>query len=69
MSDLADAIDIAGDREAVFQWLRPYIVADPRKFADMGTVDGVFDSSRANAANNPQEARVDVYQDYPDLMP
>jgi hypothetical protein len=69
MCDLADDIDLPEDMDAVHDWVRPYIAADPRKFVDMATSDGVYSASIANAVNNMDEARAEIYSEYPDLMP
>jgi hypothetical protein len=69
MADLFEAEDLATEYQLLFDWLRPFIAADPKKFSDMATTVAVYDISIANARNNPTEARNEIYAEYPDLMP
>ncbi len=69
LTDLLESEGLADQYEAVFDWLLPYIDADPRKFATTATARGVFESSLTNLQNNGREARQDVYDVYPDLEP
>lgn len=69
MADLADDSHLADDFADVFGWLEPYIKDDPKKFEDMGVVTGVYNNSLGYLRTNPEDARKDVYADFPDLKP
>jgi hypothetical protein len=69
VADMADAWDVAGQFEDMQVWLDPYIQADPRYSGAWQTIGQARQSTREHLTDNPEEARRQVYQQYPDLRP
>ncbi|MEZ4241717.1 MAG: CotH kinase family protein [Myxococcota bacterium] len=69
VADLAEQLDLAGQFADQQVWLDPYIDSDTRYPNTWQSVGDARSSTSTHLADNPGEARRQVYQQYPDLRP
>lgn len=69
MADRVEALDLATQFTDLSTWLDPIIQSDPRYQPQWGSVGTARQSTNQHLAQNPDRARTQVYQEYPDLEP
>lgn len=69
LADLTESLDLHTQFVDQQAWLDPYIQSDPRYNGSWDTVPGARSSTSAHLQQNPNHARLAVYDMFPDLEP